>query len=226
MTARRAENCARLERAYGQIVLDMRRQEPTVEADPGLTCPTFVAGAAWAILEDELNGNPVWSSSELREADASDAIVFLTRWLDASIETLLTGDVERGREHAARFVPLPHELTERRVIRTDPATDEFIHATIGLPDDLNVDDCYWCVREIMRDGTADSNRRIIQELGGTSGLWRTWVGDQFELARNWHGRFQQPVSGWVCPLHPLAEGYGQDAAGGLKGRTRFWRRRK
>jgi hypothetical protein len=167
---RQRRNRKRLQRAYEAVFWQVAEQEATVEGDPGLACPTFVTSSAWAILSEELKWNPVWSSSGLREEDARHALLFLTRWLDAGIETLLTGERARGREHAARFVPLPPEVSARPVFRADKAAKPSV-TTVGLPDDLDVDACYWRVREIMGDVTADVNRRVVQELGGTSGLW-------------------------------------------------------
>ena len=163
-----------------------------------------MSSSAWAILTEELDWNPAWSSSELREEDATDALLFLTRWLDSGVETLLRHDRERGRDHAARFVPLPHDLTARPVLRLEPSEPSV--ASVGLPDDLDVDACYWAVREIMGDVTADANRRVVQELGGTSGLWRGWVASHFEILEEHGGRAPGPIAGWICSVHPPATG--------------------
>lgn len=183
---RRRKNRKRLQKAYLEAFWEVAELELKIEADPGLTCPAYVTSSAWTILTQELDSNPVWSSRDLREEDASRALLCLTRWLDAGIETLLTGDRKRGDEHAARFVPLPLDLDARMAI------------------DLDVDSCYWRVGEVMGDSTAEIRGRIVSDLGGDSGLWRIWVGASLEVAKDSYGRARGPIAGWVCPIHPPA----------------------
>jgi hypothetical protein len=176
----RRRNRKRLERAYIKMFGALCSSIDASDAG-GTTCPSYILVCAYWILEQELDWNPWWSTGALQVPAAEDALLGLTRWLLAGTETLLTGDKDQGRAYAARVVPLASDLD------------------VQLPADVDVDEFYWRVRTVMGDPTAMTSKMIVEDLGGTSGLWRNWVGAQLEGMRENGGRFG---SGANCQVHP------------------------
>jgi len=153
------------------------RVVPEIQGSPVRLMSLFRRGSS---SSGEIELNPLLWVQELREDRARDALLYLTRYLDAACEGFLTQDRERGHAHAERFIPL-----------------------VSAPEkDDGADVVTFRIRWMMGDATVHVAEKVAADFGGlpVSGtLGRGLLLDSLGLLVENGGRF---APGGSCGIHP------------------------
>jgi hypothetical protein len=183
---RRRQNQKVLLRAFQHVSGGVAEQERAVaKTVTSVSCPTHVSCHAFAVLSQELEQNPIWGHSRLRQEDATSALLMLTRWLFSAVETLVTGVRDNSCEVAALMLPM------RLILEPDVTID-----------DLDPDEIYNVVRQALGDVRAgpDGGGGFFLLEGQLRG--RGLLDVEMQMLEQYGGRFPDAIDGWTCQIHP------------------------